>query len=619
MCGVIGFAGASQSPEFLFEGLRRLEYRGYDSAGIAMLHEGEAYIQRSEGKLAALRPKLSLLPAQAKLGMGHTRWATHGKPSEANAHPHLSKKIVLLHNGIIENFRELRSRMTEHGYVFLSETDTEAAAHLLDYLYRAQDTAFPARQRMEKAIQQLMLELTGAYAFGIICFDDPDSLYVVKMGSPVVLGRAPGLSLMASGMTALVEHTRDLMVLEDGEYAILQPEGIELFDRQGATVKRSYFRVDWTTSMMEKGGYRHFMLKEIHDQPMALGETLTGRVDRATGAVDPGELGLGMLDPKALKAIRNITIIGCGTSYFAGMLARYYLEEILHIPVMVELASEFRYKPVTSNSETLAIAVSQSGETADTLQAIKHARSSGAQTLALVNVPGSSIGVAAHAESLMRAGPEICVASTKAFTTQVLSLALIGLALAQVREKLNSKQIAERTESLVKIPSFVERVLGQSDKIEALAGQFKNLHSMLFIGRGPNYPVAMEGALKLKELSYIHAEGYAAGELKHGPIALIDEQMVVVCVCPQDSYYEKTISNIEEIRARSGRTLTIATEGDSQIASLGGDVIWIPRAEPWIQPFLTTVPLQLLAYWIAVHKGTDVDQPRNLAKSVTVE
>jgi glucosamine--fructose-6-phosphate aminotransferase (isomerizing) len=409
------------------------------------------------------------------------------------------------------------------------------------------------------------------------------------------------------------------MLLEDGEYALLKAEGIVVRDRQGATVERGFFKVDWTAAMMEKGGYRHFMLKEIHDQPTSLGETLTGRIDRSTGLIVPSELGLSSFSPQVLKGVSTIHIIACGTSFYAGKLASYFIEEMLGIPVIVELASEYRYKASTCTTQTLAIAVSQSGETADTLQAIKHARAGGAQTLALVNVPGSSIGSAVHAESLMRAGPEIGVASTKAFTAQVLSLKLIGLALAQVRGAWSDAKIVEKTEALVKIPSFIEKVLGQTEKIEALAHHYKNLHSMLFIGRGPSYPLALEGALKLKELSYIHAEGYAAGELKHGPIALIDEQMVVVCICPHDRYQEKTLSNIEEIRARSGRTLIVATEGDAGVTALQSDVIWIPRAEPWIQPYLAIIPLQLLAYWVAVHKGTDVDQPRNLAKSVTVE
>jgi glucosamine--fructose-6-phosphate aminotransferase (isomerizing) len=619
MCGVIGFSGTPQDPEFLFDGLKKLEYRGYDSAGIAMISSGEVYIQRAEGKLANLKSKLTHLPAQAQIGMGHTRWATHGKPSEANAHPHLSRKIVMLHNGIVENFRELRERVLGYGYKFLSETDTEVAAHLLDHLYCSQDSSTSPRARMEKAIQTLMGELAGAFAFGILCVDDPETLYVVKMGSPVVLGRAPGLSLMASGMTALVEHTRDLLVMEDNEYALLTGAGIEIKTRAGVAVERAYTRVSWTAAMMEKGGYRHYMLKEIHDQPTSLSETLTGRVDRVNGSVLPADLGLGAFDKARLAEVNTIHVIACGTSYYSGMLARYFLEEVLRIPVAVELASEYRYKSNTCTAKTLAIAISQSGETADTLHAIKYAKQGGALTLALVNVPGSTIGAACHAESIMRAGPEIGVASTKAFTAQHLSLLLIGLALGQIKGNLSVQQVAEKTESLVKIPSIIEKCLGQSAAIEEIANRYKHLSSMLFIGRGPQYPVALEGALKLKELSYIHAEGYAAGELKHGPIALIDDEMVVVCICPRDAYREKTISNIEEIRARGGRTIIVGTEGDEELKSIADDFITMPVSDSWIQPFLSTIPLQLLAYWIAVHKGTDVDQPRNLAKSVTVE
>lgn len=616
MCGVIGFVGEPQSAEFLFDGLKKLEYRGYDSAGIAMIADGEVYVQRAEGKLSGLRSKLKHMPESAGIGMGHTRWATHGKPTEQNAHPHASRRLVLLHNGIIENFRELKERVEGYGYVLKSETDTEVAAHLLDYLFTVQSDDLPVVARMENAIRALTKELRGSYAFGILCPDDPSVLFAVKMGSPVVLGRKENLSLMASGMTALVEHTQDILVMEDGEYALLSRNEIVLKGLDGTTVDRAPQKVLWNAAMIEKGGFRHFMLKEIHDQPTSLGETLSGRVDRETGLIKLAELGIESL---RFEAVRSVHVIACGTSYYAGLLARYFMEETLGLPVQVELASEYRYKAVTANEGVLAIAISQSGETADTLQAIKLARSAGAQTLALVNVPGSSIAHVCQAESLMRAGPEIGVASTKAFTAQVMSLALIALAAGQEAKNLPGEAISRVTEALFKVPRYIEALLGQGDNIERIALQHKNRSSMLFIGRGPQFPVALEGALKLKELSYIHAEGYAAGELKHGPIALIDENLAVFCICPSDRYREKTISNIEEIRARGGHIIGLGTQGDAELRSLSHDYIEIPRVDELILPYLTTIPVQLFAYWVAVHKGTDVDQPRNLAKSVTVE
>ncbi len=616
MCGVIGYVGEAQDADFLFDGLKRLEYRGYDSAGVAMIADGEVYVQRAEGKLKNLKAKLRHMPESAFVGMGHTRWATHGKPTELNAHPHTSRKIVVLHNGIVENFRSIREQVTGFGYAFQSETDTEAAAHLLDHLFQQQDSQKPAADRMEKAIQLLMKELEGSYAFGILCLEDPSVLFVVKMGSPVVLGRKGNLSLMASGMTALVEHTQDLLMMEDKEYALLRAEGISLYQADGTPVDRPFKRVPWTSAMIEKGGFKHFMLKEIHDQPTSLGETLTGRVDRNTGLLSLEELGIQGLD---LKEIENIHIIACGTSFYAGMLARYAMEEALGLPVMVELASEYRYKTNTCSSASLAIAISQSGETADTLQAIKLAKERGAQCLALVNVPGSSIGHVCAAESLMRAGPEIGVASTKAFTAQVLSLMLISLATAQQTQRMTAAEILAKTDALFRVPRYVESFLTQTESLESIANKYKNNTSILFIGRGPHYPVALEGALKLKELSYIHAEGYAAGELKHGPIALVDENMVVVCICPRDAYRDKTLSNIEEIRSRGGKIISIGTVGDTELKSISDEMIEIPEVEAWVVPFLTTLPAQLFAYWVAVHKGTDVDQPRNLAKSVTVE
>jgi glucosamine--fructose-6-phosphate aminotransferase (isomerizing) len=615
MCGVIGYVGAGATPLFFLNALRRLEYRGYDSAGIAMLTADGVVIQRAEGKLSQLERKLDQLPATAKVGIGHTRWATHGKPTENNAHPHRSGPIVLLHNGIIENYRQLKEKLVAQGYQFLSETDTEVAAHLLHDEYKKLTTGTP-EMRMRAALRSVVGQLKGAFAFGILCLDTPEVLYSAKLGSPLVVGQAEGETFLASGITALVEHTRQFLVLEDHEIVILKPDAVEIETFAGQPVSRPFQKVEWSVAMMEKGGYRHFMLKEIHEHPIAIAQTLNGRVQRDSGTINLTDLGVAKLP---LKELNRVQIVACGTSYYAACLSKYFIEATARIPVEVDLASEYRYRVSTVDAQTLVVAVSQSGETADTLQAIKSARANGAQTLAVVNVPGSTIAHACHAESLTKAGPEIGVASTKAFAAQLTALYLLGLALAQERQSLSDGQLRTYVDELVKIPSLVEKSLGLSDAIERLANRYHHLTSLLFIGRGPQWPIALEGSLKLKELSYIHAEAYAAGELKHGPIALIDENMHVVCIAPRDAYYEKTLSNIEEIKARGGRILAVGQENDAQLQQLADDFIGIPECSETVLPFVTAVPLHLLAYWIAVRKGTDVDQPRNLAKSVTVE
>lgn len=615
MCGVIGYVGAGASPSFFLNALRRLEYRGYDSAGIAMLTDDGVSIQRAEGKLSQLEQKLDKLPPTAKVGIGHTRWATHGRPTENNAHPHRSGPIVLLHNGIIENYRQLKEMLQGKGYNFLSETDTEVAAHLLHDEY-IKLSGGSAEERMRAALRSVVGQLKGAFAFGILCLDTPEILYSAKLGSPLVIGQADGECYLASGITALVEHTRQFLVVEDQEIVVLKPQGIDIESFDGRPVTRSFKRVEWSVSMMEKGGYRHFMLKEIHEHPIAIAQTLNGRISRDSGTLNLTDLGVSHLP---LKSVNRIQIVACGTSFYAASLSKYFIETVARIPVEVDLASEYRYRSSTVDANTLVVAVSQSGETADTLQAIKSARGFGAQTLAVVNVPGSTIAHSCHAESLTKAGPEIGVASTKAFAAQLTALYMLGLALAQERETLSSERLQTYMDDMVKIPSLVEKTLGLSESIERLANKYHQLSSLLFIGRGPQWPVALEGSLKLKELSYIHAEAYAAGELKHGPIALIDENMNVVCLAPRDAYYEKTLSNIEEIKARGGRILAIGEENDAQLQDLADDFIGIPQCAESVLPFVTTVPLHLFAYWIAVRKGTDVDQPRNLAKSVTVE
>ncbi len=616
MCGVIGYVGAGATPEFFYNGLKRLEYRGYDSAGIAMMNSEGVFIQRAEGKLSNLQKKLEELPRSTKIGIGHTRWATHGKPTEQNAHPHRSENIILLHNGIIENYKPLKEFLVNKGYHFQSDTDTEVAAHLLNYEFKKNINIKNLFERMKKSISSLVSQIRGAFAFGILCTDVPDTLFVVKFGSPIVLGLGENENYMASGITALVDHTRSVIIMEDKEIAYLTAENISIVDFSGNQVKRDPILISWSTGMLDKNGYDHYMLKEIYEQPQAVAQTINGRYDRDTEKINLKSYGTNKIN---LKEINRIQIIACGTSYYAGCLSRYFIEKFTGIPVEVELASESRYRAPTVNGNTLSIAVSQSGETIDTLQAIKFAKQNNAKTLAIVNVPGSSIAHVCDDESLIYAGPEFGVASTKAFSAQLSSLIILALALAQEQEKLKSEKIAEYVDELVKVPSFLEKVLMLSSVIKEISKKYYDLTSLLFIGRGHQWPVALEGALKLKELSYIHAEGYAAGELKHGPIALIDENMSVVCLAPRDQYYEKTISNIEEIRARGGKILSVGTEGDKELQSISDDFIGVPECSEIILPFLTAVPMHLLAYWVAVRKGTDVDQPRNLAKSVTVE
>ena len=616
MCGVIGYIGSGATPEFFYNGLKRLEYRGYDSAGIAMMNPEGIFIQRAEGKLSNLQKKLGDLPSSTKIGIGHTRWATHGKPTEQNAHPHRSENIVLLHNGIIENYKPLKEFLVSKGYHFQSETDTEVAAHLLNYEFKKNVNIKSPLERMKKSISSLVSQIRGAFAFGILCTDVPDTLFVVKFGSPIVLGLGENENYMASGITALVDHTRSIIIMEDKEIAYLTADDISIVDFSGNPVHREPILISWSTGMLDKNGYDHYMLKEIHEQPQAVAQTINGRYDRETGKINLKSYGINKIN---LKEINRVQIIACGTSYYAGCLSRYFIEKFTGIPVEVELASESRYRSPTVNENTISIAVSQSGETIDTLQAIKFAKQNHAKTLAIVNVPGSSIAHACDDESLIYAGPEVGVASTKAFSAQLSSLIIFALALAQEQGKLKPEKISEYIDELVKVPSFLEKALMLSNGIKEISKKYHILTSLLFIGRGHQWPVALEGALKLKELSYIHAEGYAAGELKHGPIALIDENMCVVCLAPKDQYYEKTVSNIEEIRARGGKILAVGTEGDKELQSISDDFIGVPECSEIILPFLTAVPMHLLAYWVAVRKGTDVDQPRNLAKSVTVE
>lgn len=616
MCGVIGYVGKGATPQFFYNGLRRLEYRGYDSAGIAMVAGSEIRVIKAEGKLSALEGRLSELPERSSAGIGHTRWATHGRPSTANAHPHQSGPITLLHNGIIENYASLRTRLMGEGYQFLSETDTEVVVHLLHRYYQQTGAEGAPEERMKQALVRTLRDLKGAYAFAILCQDTPGILYAAKYGSPLALGRGYGENYLASGIAALVEHTGEVLMLEDGDIAILSGESIAISDKYGSPVSREFFRVNWSADMLDKRGYSHYMLKEIHEHPVAIRETLAGRLSATERPVDLAQCGFDKLD---LGSIERIQLVACGTSYYAAQVGRYVIEQLTGVPVETDLASEYRYRASTVREGTLTVAISQSGETIDTLFAVRHAIERGARGLAIVNAQGSSIGFACHAECRLMAGPEVGVASTKAFSAQISALLLLGLAVAQEKGTLAGPALASSAAELLLAPTYAEQVLQVSERVEAIADKIFEVPALSFIGRGPQWPVACEGALKVKELAYLFAEAYAGGEMKHGPIALIDDKLWTVVLAPRDQYFEKTISNIAEIRARSGKILAVGIEGDSELQALADEFIGIPHVPPLIQPFITAIPMHLLGYWIAERRGHDIDQPRNLAKSVTVE
>ena len=631
MCGVIGYIGENATPKFFYNGLKRLEYRGYDSAGIAVLNrDGTPIVIRAEGKLTELQKKLRKLPEHTRIGIGHTRWATHGKPSIINAHPHLSNRFVILHNGIIENFKTLKVLLQKEGYAFKSETDSEVTAHLIDYEYNkicpqnniqkfrsAQEELHYKEDCVRRALIATVSQVKGTFALAILCVDTPDTLYAVKFASPLIIGKGKGENYIASGVTALVEHTKDMIVLEDGDIAFLKKDSIEIINFEGCIQERKTSAIQWTADSLEKNGFNHFMLKEIHESLQAVGQTLLNRLDRETSRIKVTEY---LSSPKIdFTSINRIQIIACGTSYYAGLLGKQTIENLTKIPVEVDIASEYRYRTCTANQGTLVVAISQSGETMDTLQAIKHASQNKAHTLAIVNAPQSTIAHHCDAESLIFAGPEVGVASTKAFCAQVSSLMVLALLLAQENECLSQEQLSEKVQLLLTVPTLMDSALQLSSKIEKISEHFLDAKSVLYIGRGAQWPIAMEGALKLKEISYIHAEGYPSGELKHGPIALIDEDMTVVCLCPHGALYEKNISNIEEIKARGGKIFAIGTEGDKDLDQIAQYVVKIPYADEFIQPFLTAVVVHLFAYWVALKRGNNIDQPRNLAKSVTVE
>jgi glutamine---fructose-6-phosphate transaminase (isomerizing) len=621
MCGIVGAASLRNVTPILLEGLKRLEYRGYDSAGLAMLSEGQLQREREVGKVAALESLLEQRVLKGNLGIAHTRWATHGKPSKLNAHPHLSSaSVAVVHNGIIENHEPLRRELQEQGYRFHSETDTEVVAHLFDHCYRQASGETPPA-RLLRAFRQTLMRLHGAYALGIIHIDHPDSLLCARMGSPLVIGEGSEEHFIASDPLALLQVTDRFVYLEEGDYGILTRDAVDLYALAGPDpteskpVTRPIVRYEHGDQIAEKGDYRHFMLKEIHEQPRALKATLEGKVS------DEGHLLTSILGPDAellLARTKQVQIVSCGTSYHAGLVTRYWIESIAGLPCSVEVASEFRYRHVVVPDGTLFVTISQSGETADTLAALRFARNAGyLATLAICNVPGSSLVRESALRLMTIAGPEIGVASTKAFTTQLVALLWLTAALASSRG--TDANASELIEELRALPRQVEQVLELEPAIAQLAARFADKHHTLFLGRGPHYPVAMEGALKLKEISYIHAEAYAAGELKHGPLALVDDDMPVVTVAPSDDLLEKLKSNLQEVRARGGQLINFVCEQAGLEEGEGVTNLVLPKVSDTTAPILFSVPLQLLSYHVALVKGTDVDKPRNLAKSVTVE
>ncbi len=612
MCGIVAYIGYKKAHPILIKGLQRLEYRGYDSAGISILN-GKIHTYKTKGKVSELENFIQDKQLEGTLGIAHTRWATHGEPNQVNAHPHFSqtKSLSIIHNGIIENYASLKEELQSRGYVFESDTDTEVLINLIE------DIRINEKVLLDEAVRIALCQVIGAYAIVILSSDHPNTLIAARKGSPLVIGIGEDDFFLASDATPIVEYTKNVVYLEDEEIAVLT-RGEELKIRTTTNKEKSPYiqQLEWNLTELEKGGYDHFMLKEIYEQPRSIRDSLRGRINPVTGNVSLG--GIIDYEQKMLHA-KRIVIIACGTSWHAGLVGEYLFEDIARIPVEVEYASEFRYRNPIINEDDVVIAISQSGETADTLAAIELAKEKGAIILGICNVVGSSIARATHAGSYTHAGPEIGVASTKAFTAQVTVLALMALRIAQLKGSIPKTRFMQLLQELDRIPEKVEKLLTNNGIIELIAKKYKDVNNFLYLGRGYNFPVALEGALKLKEISYIHAEGYPAAEMKHGPIALIDENMPVVFIAPHLGIYEKVVSNIQEVKARKGKIIAIVTEGDTIIRDIADYVIEIPQTEEYLIPILATIPLQKLAYHIAILRGCNVDMPRNLAKSVTVE
>jgi glucosamine--fructose-6-phosphate aminotransferase (isomerizing) len=620
MCGIVGYIGDQQVAPLLIQGLKRLEYRGYDSAGIAVARNGSLLVRKEAGKIAELEKMLVADPVEGVYGIGHTRWATHGPPNQQNAHPHVSEKgdFAVVHNGIIENAQPLKRRLQERGHVFSSDTDTEVLVHLIEDIFNTGVEEEGSRAgKLERAVEAALQQVEGTYGIAVISSKDPGKIVAARFGSPLLIGVGEqGETFVASDAAAVIAHTRDVIYLDDGDMATVTEGGYIVHRHNQGPVSRPISHVDWDLDEVERGGYEHFMLKEIMEQPQTLRETMRGRLLEEEGNVKLG--GLTAMDTELME-LERIIILGCGTSWHSGLIGEYMLEDIARVPTDVEYASEFRYRRPVVEPNTLTISISQSGETADTLWAMREARNQGATTLGIVNAVGSTIARETDAGVYLHAGPEIGVASTKAFTSQVVVLAMMTVHLGRLRGTLTASRGREIVRALQQLPEQVARVLEMQDDIMKLAEEYKDSRNFLYLGRGYNFPAALEGALKLKEISYIHAEGYPAAEMKHGPIALIDENMPVVVIAPKDAVYDKVRSNIDEVKARGGCIIGVISEDDTELEQVVDHVIRIPRTHDTLTPILASVPLQLLAYHIAVLRGSNVDQPRNLAKSVTVE
>ena len=613
MCGIVGFTGAAQAAPILLDGLAKLEYRGYDSAGIAVQNAaGKIEIVKAKGRLRVLSDMTDGGRAvQGTCGIGHTRWATHGEPSVQNAHPHYSRdeKIAVVHNGIIENFQELKDRLINRGYEFASQTDTEVVAQLIDYYYTGEAAGDPLR-----AITSMMMHVRGSYALGVLFADRPGVVYAVRKDSPLIVGRAENGSLIASDVPALLKYTRTVYYIDNLEIACLTPDSITFYNIDREQIEKQPSTIEWDAEAAEKGGYEHFMMKEIHEQPAAVRDTISPRIK--DGRVDLSELSL---DEDALRAVRRVYIVGCGSAYHVGVAARYVMESLARLPVEVDVASEFRYRDPVLEPDSLAIIISQSGETADTLAALRLCKERGVRTIGIVNVVGSSIAREADATMYTWAGPEIAVATTKAYSTQLAACYLLAIAFGQVRGTLDDERAAALVAELQALPEKIEKTLQDKERIQWFASKYANAHDAFFIGRGLDYAVALEGSLKFKEISYIHSEAFAAGEMKHGPISLVEKNTLVVGILTQPDLYEKTVSNLVEARSRGAFLMGLTSYGNYSIEDTAGFTVYVPRTEPCFATSLAVIPLQLLAYYVSCAKGLDVDKPRNLAKSVTVE
>jgi glucosamine--fructose-6-phosphate aminotransferase (isomerizing) len=609
MCGIVGYVGDRSAAPFLIDGLKRLEYRGYDSAGIAVYDGEKTEVVKREGRLSRLEESLNGNFTKGFLGIGHTRWATHGKPSDINAHPHTdcSGNIIVVHNGIIENYQEIREWLKERGHRFRTEVDTEVIPHLIEEYYQGD---------LVSAVQKTLEWIRGSFALGILSGEEPDKIIAVRKDSPLVVGLGNGENYIASDIPAILEHTRKVYILKDGHMAVVKKDRVDLMDFKGRKVEQEVFDVKWDAVAAEKSGYPHFMLKEIHEQPRALKDTMTGRIDPERGDIRLDDITIKAED---LENIDKIFIVACGTAYHAGIVGKHVIERLTRIPVEVDIASEFRYRDPMADEGTIVIIISQSGETADTLAALRESKKRGAKIIAITNVVGSSVSRETEDVLYTWAGPEIAVASTKAYSTQLVSLYMLALKMALEKGTVDREEAVEIMRELKQLPEKAQRIIGGEQKIKELADQYSKWDDVFFIGRGLDYAVALEGSLKLKEISYIHAEAYPAGELKHGTLALITKGIPVISLVTQEQLYEKTLSNIKEVEAREATVIAVAMEGDENITKNANHVIYIPRTIPFLTPVLTVIPLQLFAYYAAVARGCDVDKPRNLAKSVTVE